>query len=316
MSHNKLANHVRKAKRKVYASLPAEIRTLHALMRLASPRRKRAFSEGQITKLVEQMLDREGIRRELEGDGLEIPTIDWGKIFKVGVNSMARKLNLEHTQREDFLNDVVGDMIMGQSIMSLRDTGPWKRNLMEQIEDWVREGYNDNRIKASLTKWVKMKVSNLYKRWKAETGDADTGFQQGTPDDGYEGRDTFEDLFTLDGLSSGQLSGYYSLMRSNPAAKQLIEKIKKELNQRYDDLGMIWEAYMNNPASSMRELLKVDVTFKAGARGKVPLWRALGFEEGDSSNPGKLGYRVKKLRKFLRNKWPDIDDVLRDLSKS
>jgi len=33
MSHNKLANHVRKAKRKVYASLLAEIRTLHAAIR-------------------------------------------------------------------------------------------------------------------------------------------------------------------------------------------------------------------------------------------------------------------------------------------
>ena len=314
MSYIKLAMQLKEARREVYRSLPSEVRALHAILRLASSpkRQKKAFSKGQITQLVDKMLVSEGISRDLAKDGLEVPAIDWGKIYLVAVNSVARKLRLADTQREDFLVDVVGDMVMGQSVMSLRNTGPWKHNLMEQVEIWVRDGWSDKRIEATLTNWIKDKVMNLYKRWRAESGPADVGFQRGAPSDDYKGRDIYENLFTLDGLSSGQLSGYYSIMRSNPFAKDLVNKIRKKLDQRSDDLGLIWEAYMGDPSASMRDLLNEEVT--GPNRRKMPLWEAMGYEEGASSNVGKIGNKIKNLRKFLRTLWPDIDDVMRDMS--
>jgi len=314
-SNGKVAQHIRQAQRKIYQSVPKELRALHAMLRISSePRKKKAFSQGDITRLINQMLDRGGITKNLTEEGLAIPNIDWGKLFMVAISQMSHKLNLSNTLREEFLNDVVGDMVMGQSIMTVRETGPWKQNLMEQIEEWVLDGYNENRIKASLTSWIKNKIQNLWKRWKAQRGHTDDiGFEVGSPGDDYQGKDVYENLFNMDGLTGGQMGHYQRLIRQNPVVKDIVDRITRKLEQRDDTIGYLWQAYLKDPTATLEHLLTISVDATVdGRRQSVPLWEAMGFD-GPNESRQKVNYHVKKLRKHLKTMWPDIDDILRDL---
>lgn len=316
MAYQKISLMIKKARREVYQTLPQELRAIHAMSRISS-RPKRAFSKGDINRLVNQLLRSEGIEQELQDEGLEVPNIDWGEIFLIAINQMARKYNMSPTMREDFLSDVVGDMVMGQSIITVRDTGPWRLSLTEQIEEWIRDGYNEGRIKGSLINWIKNKVANLYERWKAQRGHTDDiGFEVGSPDDEYRGRDVYENLFQLDGLSSGQMSNYHSLIRQTPEVRDIVNRITKQLERQDDALGYLWQAYMKDPAASMLDLLTIPVDATVDNRRQtVPLWQAMGYDGPDQSRQ-RIDYQIKKLRSHLKRMWPDIDDVLRDIKSA
>lgn len=316
VTYLKIANQLKQSSRAIYQTVPKEFRAIYAMLRIASAPRvpKKAYAKSDITRLVNQMLKSEGIARDLEAQGLRVPNIDWGKLFMVAISQMARRYDMSQTQKEDFLVDVVGDMVMGQSIITVRDTGPWKRSLTKQIQEWVEAGYDDNRIKASLISWIKDKIANLYKRWLVQRGHGDDiGFEVGSPSDEYQGRDVYENLFTLDGLSRAQMSTYQSLIRSNPVVRDIVKRITQQLERRDDSIGYIWQAYLNDPAATLQELftVPVDATIE-GRRQRVPLWKAMGYD-GPNQKRQKLDYHVKKLRKHLKQMWPDIDDVLRDL---
>lgn len=316
MAYQKISRQIKQAQRDVYQSIPKEYRVLHALVRIANaPRRpKKAYSQSDITRLVDQMLKSDGVVRNLETEGLDVPRIDWGKLFMVAISQMARKYNMSQTMREDFLADVVADMVMGQSIITLRDTGAWKHSLTGYIEEWVKEGYDENRIKAVLTNFIKDKLANLHKRWLSQRGHGDDiGFEVGSPDEDYKGREIYENLFTMDGLSTGQMGSYQSLMRKNPVVKDLVDRITRQLERRDDTMGYLWQAYLKDPAASLSEIIEVPVDANIDGRRQVaPLWKAMGFD-GPDQDRRKVDYHVKKLRKHLKSMWPDLDDVLRDL---
>jgi hypothetical protein len=311
---NRIALRLKQASRTIYASLPPQIRALHAITRIAGIQ-KRAMSVNDINRVVEHSLKMNEQIQILVRDGHKIPNIRWGSVFHAAVKSVARQHKWSRTQIETYLNDVVGDMVMGQSILGLRDRGLWKHNLATQIAEWMKDGKSDSEIGKLLTRWVQDKASNLAKRDRAQTGPATTSFEPGAPsEEQQKTREIFENLFVMDGLSSGQMAGYRSLLRTNHEARQLVERIHKVLGRRDEEMGHIWEAYMSNPSGSLRDVLKEEVhTTIAGRRTKVPLWEALGFEEGAAQNAGKLLYKVRKLRSWLKKQWPDVEDVVQGI---
>jgi hypothetical protein len=307
----KIARQLRRAKSDLYRSIPKNLRVLHSLARIAAhgkPRKKKAFRKQDITRLVDQQL-----AQDLRGTDLEAPDIEWGKLFMVAISVMARKMNMSDTMRDDFLSDVVGDMVMGQSVMSLRDTGEWKNTLTEEIRDLLEQGYTEDRLKGSLTTWIKNKIFNLWKRWKKQReNESGGGFQHGRPPEDYQGKEVFEELFEVDGLSSGQMSGYMKMINRNPEVTNLLKEVTKTLERRDDELGILWRAYIENPNASGPELLNEEVRINGK---RMTLMDYFGYDpEAYNTNKGKINYKIEKLRGLLKRMWPEIEDVLRDLN--
>lgn len=293
---------------------------LKALIRVAgygTPplRLKKAYSQGDITRLIDHQLDREGINQSLAAEGLDIPRIDWGQLFMVALAQQTRKLELSQTQREDFLADVVSDMILGQSISGLRDTGPWKLNLAEQIGEWVRDGFDENRIKATLTNWIKNKIYNIYRRYLAEVGPADIGFQRGAPQDDGGFGSVYEELFSMDELTPSRFRSVEKILRDREVAA-LISRMTAELSRRDDRAGYVWQAYISNPSATGRQLMEIPVEATIeGRRVVVPLWEALGFDGPDESRQ-RINYQVNQARKEIQKLWPQIKTVLERIKMS
>lgn len=302
----KVAQALAKGRRKVYASIPLPIRALHALVRIA--RVKVAFSKNDINRIVDQMMTKEGVYKRFEKQGLTPPDINYGDLFYIAVNTVGRKFRFSQQQREDYLNDIVGDMVMGKSIITLRGTGEWKHNLTEQVAIWVEDGWSDDRIKKTLVKWIMDKVMNLAKRERAERGPVTETLEQGRPNSDAMG--IYEDMFTMDGLTKSQMSHYQTLMRTNHDARNLVQKIQKVLERRNDELGYLWQAYTSDPSATMRDLVYAEVRTPEGV---LPLWEALGYPDATSNVAGKVHFQIKKLRAYLESQWPVIQEVLAEM---
>jgi len=329
MPSSKIAQHVNDAQRRVYASLPHEMRVAHALARILQITGKQeqahrivanlvqrkfgkrhvvAYSEGMITKLVEDEIRKEGVRDELEIFGESLPNLDWGKYYLTIVNKFTRKFNLDKFQRDEILSEVVSDTVMGTTLLPDRGRSTaWKHNVVGYLQEWAEAGHDERTIKKLLFKFLGDKTTNIVKRYMAVHVKQEKSFESGRPGDDYDGGGMYEDLFTMDGLSSGQMSSYMSLLRDNPEVRNLVKTMDKWLQRQDDEYSLIWKAYMSDPTASMENILKNKVR---GPGGSMPLWEALGFEENSRSNVGKLAYRLKKLQALLKRKWPEIEDAL------
>lgn len=275
-----------------------------------------AFSAGEIDRAVQQALQKEHIPMILADKGLSLPDIKYGDIFKVTMNSLARKWRLDRQQREDMLAEVLGDMIVGQSLSGIIDRGPWKHTLASQIQEWVASGMDQRHIEATLARWITHKLGVIYNRWILRNQDAPYGIEQGDDDGGgggSESKNLLQSVLSLDTVDSRIMGNYHSMLRHNPQARDIVLRIGEMLDQRYDDLGLIWQAYTEDPGASIRELLAAPVYPEARAPHKIPLWQALGYAEDSGSNPGKLHNQIKNLRKVLRTLWPEIDRIIAEM---
>lgn len=303
----KVASAIAQGRRLIYASIPVEIRALHAIIRIA--RVKVSFSKSDINRIVAQMMDKDGVTKRLAQQGLPLPDIDYGTLFHVAVNTVGRRFRFSQQQREDYLNDVVGDMIMGKSIITLRGTGSWKYNLTRQVEAWVTEGWNDTRIKGTLVKWISDKVMNLLKRERAERGPVTKSLEPGRPQND-KAIGIYEGMFSMDGLTKSEMSQYHQMLKENPDARRLVEKIQQVLDRKDDVLGYIWQAYKSDPSATIRELAYIVVNTP---QGPMKLWNALGYSDDIPTDPAKTHHHLKKLRKYMKAQWPAIEEVLAEV---
>lgn len=311
----RIAAKLRQAQQTLYRdSFSHKRRAAYALFRILTTGRsrgKKAYSKSQINQLVKSQ-----IQQKMRGSDAEIPDVDWGKLFMSVVHNVARKVDASPTQREDFLVDVIADVILGESFGGRRDTGPWKMSLPDYVVEWIEKGKDARDIRRLSGKMIGDKVMNLWKRWISTYGDV--GFELGSPDDNYQGSDVFEGIFQMDSLSRSEAGEFMSLINQNKAFEQVMDQIERFLEKRGDEYQYVWKAYLQNPViNKWKKLLPTQIQAedpKTGKRGKMPLWQALGYDEGSDSNRGKLKYLVEKLQKLLKQKWPEVDDFLRDIS--
>lgn len=328
----KIAAQLKRAKRQVWQTMPEDFRVIAACARIfheanqvahrqaavarQARRHKTAYSARDITMAVNQLLDRNKVNQKLQQDGLPpVPNIDWGKVIVSSMRKYAYRMPMD---MEDAIAELFTDMLAGDRGTKIRDRGAWKHNIIEQIEAWARDGYDKRRMEGSLVMWTKNKAENMMRTYEALNINDDTGFDSGeAPGDSLRGQGRmYESLFTFEGLTRDMMGNWMSMSRRNPVLKDLVQRIRRKLEQRGDEYALIFEAYMQDPSASMDDLLDEEVFAtdpSSGAQGRIPLWMALGFNPDDSSNKGKLGYRIKKLRELLISMYPVIESTLRDL---
>lgn len=308
---------LKKAHLQIYRTLPEDMRVASAIVRIMGGApvrtagfRKKAYTAESINALINGEL-----KKELRGSGHDLPNVNWGRLFFGIVGKYVKHQELPKQYMEEYLNDVVGDMVMGESLGARRHTGEWKHNLAQQVRMWLDAGKGDQDIAGLTGKWAKSKVKNLGARWKSLA--QDEGFEMGQPSgEGEGGRAMYEGLFTMDAQSAGVMSNYMSLIRVNPDVRMQITRIHKNLMRRDDKMAHIWQAFTVNPTPSFEELLRTEIEAKdplTGRPGKMPLFQALGYTEGDPSNRGKLQNQVKNLKKILHDMWPDVEEVLMEI---
>lgn len=325
---NRLASYLRSAQRSIYASsTPSEFRALVAMARIfhdtarierRASRNVRAYSARDLTMAINSLIQREGIDRRLQADGLPpVPKVDWGKV----IVRNSRKYVPKSMDQEDFVAELFTDMLAGKRVNTIRETGDWRNNIMGEIEAWAREGYDKARMEATLGKFTQNKAYNML-RTEMVRVNPDSGFESGEADPEALGKGRlFESLFTLDGITKDMMGNWMSMSRRNPVLTDLVRRIQDKLQKRDDDYAHIFSAYMQDPAATANELLEVTINGvdpKTGQRGRMPLWQALGFDEPldtntRNSNKVKFNNRLKNLRKILVGMYPEIESVLQDL---
>jgi hypothetical protein len=290
--------------------------------RFASRRVKKAYSDRDLTVAINQMIAREGVNKRLTEEGHDpIPSdINWGRVILLHAKKYARVAKVDIN---DFVGELFADMLAGQRGRSVRETGSWRNNIIGEIEEWGRQDYNKARMVKTLAQFTKNKAYNMMRTEQVRLN-PDTGFDSGdAPEGGAAGGGRlFESLFTLDGITKSMMGNWMSLSRRNPVLTDLVNKVEEKLSKRDDEYAFIFNAYMQDPSAPLSELLDTVIMAKdpeTGARGRMPLWHALGFPENDSSgarnsNKANLSYRVKKMRAILNNMFPEVESFLRDLS--
>jgi hypothetical protein len=323
---NRIAQTLTDTRRALYASTyDADFRSFVAALRILtvdtstlreSSRRKVAYSPGELTRAVNDLLRKARLNDKLVAGGYDpVPNVDWGKIIFFTARKYANRMSAD---LQDVIGEFMLDIIAGERSNSIRNTGQWRGNVVDEIEGWAMQGASKNHMEALMTKWSKHKLYNMMRTDEARTN-PDMGFDSGdAPDDlGKGSRRMYENIFTMEGLTRDMMSNWTALIRSNPVMRDLVRKIHKSLARRDDDYGLIFQAYMQEPSASIRDLLEISVEGTdpdTGRETRLPLWRALNLNpEKPGSHVGGLGYRIKNMRELLKSMFPEIESVLRDL---
>ena len=289
-------------RKRVYASFPLNVRFVKAVRGFFKKAFNDSYSKRDIEVLFNSILTTHKVDTSLGWNwGHEIMTSTM-KVFR-DFQSKSRSLSKEDF--DDMLSHVVTSLVTGTDSANGSKFG--HGDIGQICSDYLATG----RSPLDIVKLVKNRVFQLGSSWMRKQSRHVVVNQQGKSlqdtGTGEDKKQLSERIVDLQGLNKSDQNELRTDLKS------MVDTIRRDLEKQDPALGMIWQAYLENPdVENAVQIGREPITIVLNNKTvTIPLVEALNktFIEGTSLKPyteRSVYYLVTKIRTYLKAKWGDV----------